>query len=145
MSKLILNHPKKAIIDSVCLQNISSRDKAKTLAEKHGISISHGVLAKYHATYLRGEIDTPDKDLEELEGVFSAPLDIDLSLVDRLASELNKDENSANSVLKRELSELLALQIGITKDALKKHISGVARYPTEYIRNLNIIASLLTK
>lgn len=66
MSKLILNHPQKMLIDSVLLQNISSREKAKLLAEKHGIKISHSVLAKYHTEYLGGEIDI-DADAEHAD------------------------------------------------------------------------------
>lgn len=146
MSNLILTHPQKTLIDSVLLQNISSREKAKLLAEKHGIKISHSVLAKYHSTYLKGEIDISDSDNDnDLEAGAPVPLNLDLGEIDKLADELNKAENIGGGALKREISELLALQILITKDALKKHIAGLARYPTEYIRNLNTISNLLTK
>lgn len=146
MSKLILEHPQKMLIDSVLMQNISSREKAKLLAEKYGIKISHSVLAKYHSTYLKGEIDISDNDNDnDLEAGAPVPLNLDLGEIDKLADELNKAENIGGGALKREISELLALQILITKDALKKHIAGTARYPTEYIRNLNTISNLLTK
>lgn len=146
MSNLILTHPQKMLIDSVLLQNISSREKAKLLAEKYGIKISHSVLAKYHSTYLKGEIDISDSDNDnDLEAGAPVPLNLDLGEIDKLADELNKAENIGGGALKREISELLALQILITKDALKKHIAGLARYPTEYIRNLNTISNLLTK
>lgn len=134
------------LIDSVLMQNISSREKAKLLAEKYGIKISHSVLAKYHSTYLKGEIDISDSDNDnDLEAGAPVPLNLDLGEIDKLADELNKAENIGGGALKREISELLALQISITKDALKKHIAGLARYPTEYIRNLNTISNLLTK
>jgi len=147
MSNLILTHPQKTLIDSVLLQNISSRQKAKILAEKYGIKISHSVLAKYHTNYLKGEIDiSSDSDNDsDNDSEAGTPLNLDLGEINELADALNKDENFSNGILKREFSELLALQIAITKDALKKHIAGLARYPTEYIRNLNIISNLLTK
>ena len=146
MSKLILNHPQKMLIDSVLMQNISSREKAKLLAEKYGIKISHSVLAKYHTEYLAGvvNVDADDIDADDTDAP-AAPLNIDADDIDTLANELNKAENVSGGALKREISELLALQILITKDALKKHIAGTARYPTEYIRNLNTISNLLTK
>ena len=147
MSNLILSHPQKTLIDSVLLQDLSSRQKAALLAEKYGIKISHSVLAKYHTTHLKGEINiSSDSDNDsDNDSSTGAPLNLDLGEINELADALNKDENFGASVLKREFSELLALQIAITKDALKKHIAGVARYPTEYIRNLHIISNLLTK
>jgi hypothetical protein len=144
MSNLILNHPKRAIIESVIKDaNLSYRAKADELAQKHGVKISHGALQKYHTTCLSGEI--------ELEGegdageVLAAPLEIDLDALAELQKSLDKGENAENSVLKRELSELLAMQILITKDALLKHIKGVGRYPSDYVRNLQTISNLLTK
>lgn len=146
MSKLILSHPQKTLIDSVLMQNLSSRQKAALLAEKYGIKISHSILAKYHSTYLKGEIDISDSDNDsDNDSSTGAPLNLDLDAISELADALNKAENIGGGALKREISELLALQIAITKDALKKHIAGTARYPTEYIRNLNTISNLLTK
>lgn len=146
MSNLILNHPKRGEIENVIkMQGLSYRAKAAFLAEKHGVSLSHSVLAKYHTAHLSGEIDASDAGENETFDGAPVALNIDLESINLLASELNKDENSGNAPLKKELSELLAMQILITKEALANHIAGVGRYPSEYIRNLQVIANLLTK
>lgn len=147
MSKLILEHPKKSIIDAVLMQHLSSRAKAKLLSEKYGINISHTVLNKYHTQYLAGAVEILDTDADAdadagADAGALVPLGIDSTQIAELADALNKQRNITNSLLDKEFNELLALQILITKDALKKHIEGKNRYPTEYIKNLNTIKGL---
>ena len=143
MSKAILEHPEKAQIDTLICSGLSSREVEKILKSDFGLSVSYKTISLYHKNELGGTILEPSEGLET-EGTLE-PFELDLETIQTLKTELQAGKNGVGTVLHREFAELVAIQIQLTKNALKNHASGKGRYPSEYVRNLQILTGIMYK
>lgn len=146
---LIENHPRRVEIESILAKDLSYRQKAELIKKEVGVSVSHKTLQVYHTTKMNGEIITNDADTDaETDGETSGtPVKIDQKELETIALKVKNASNKdgATSALRKELSELFALQLLLTKDALQRHANGEIRYPSEHVRNLQIFANMIGK
>jgi|JI6StandDraft_1071083.scaffolds.fasta_scaffold153727_3 transposase len=143
MSKAILEHPEKEQIDTLICSGLSSREVEKILKSEFGLSVSYKTISLYHKNELNGLILEPTEG-SETEGLLEA-FDLDLTTIQTLKSELQEGKNGVGTVLHREFAELVAIQIQLTKNALQNHAKGKGRYPSEYVRNLQILTGIMYK
>ena len=143
MSKAILEHPEKAQIDTLICSVLSSREVGKILKSDFGLSVSYKTISLYHKNELGGTILEPSEGLET-EGTLE-PFELDLETIQTLKTELQAGKNGVGTVLHREFAELVAIQIQLTKNALQNHANGKGRYPSEYVRNLQILTGIMYK
>jgi hypothetical protein len=151
MSKLILDHAQKYVIDSILSLPLSYRQKAEKLQKEHDIKISFKTLQKYHVDFLGGAVaadddDAPDDDApdEVLVIDFEAADALEAELINIIKPSFHSVRSLAN-IIDSELAGLFALQMVLTKAALKRHCLGGGRYPAEYVRHLQIITALVRK
>lgn len=146
---LIENHPRRFEIEGILAKDLSYRQKAELIKKEVGVSVSHKTLQVYHTTKMNGEITTNNADADaETDGETSGtPVKIDQKELEDIALRIKRagGKGYALNVLRDELSELLAMQILLTKDALKRHTNGEIRYPSEHVRNLQIFANMIGK
>lgn len=148
MSKLILEHAQKSLIDSVLLLPLSYRQKSEKLHREHGISVSFKTLQNYHLQFLGGAVADADDDAANPPNTSDdddTP-EIDLKAVAELEAKIkNAPQAKVLELLNDEIAGVFALQLHLTKDALKRHAEGRRRYPADYIRYLQVLAGLLKK
>lgn len=153
MSKLILEHAQKAVIDAILSLPLSYRQKADKLQKEYDIKVSFKTLQKYHLEYLGGAVTDADDDDDAPDDAPDELLDIDFSAADALEAQIIElsaprselSHRSLSGLIEANLAGIFALQIQLTKAALKRHCLGVGRYPADYVRNLQILTSMLKR
>lgn len=137
---IISEHPQKGEIDCLIRSgDFSYRELEKELKTRFGLQISYKSIQQYHTKELGGMVDI--KEGEKGSGVAASP--IDMAKVEQTVNELLKD--CGDSHVKRQTARLYAIQMQITEHALLQHTQGIARYPSEYIKNLQIFSNILMK
>lgn len=139
MSKVISEHPQKSKIDALICSGLSYRDLEQTLKQDFGINVSYKTISLYHKNELSGFVE-PETEPEPIE-----PFELDFETIRTLTTELQNGQTGVGTVLHREFAELVAVQIQLTKNALIQHAKGLARYPSEYVRNLQTLTGIMYK
>ena len=143
---VITKHPQKEGIDALIKSNqYSYRELEKELKSRFGLSVSFKTIQAYHSKELGGIVDVPNNETGEPTGEVIA---LDMTKIAALVSELTisgKGTDKPVTALKTEIAELFAIQLQITKHALLQHTKGTARYPSEYVKNLQIFSNLMLK
>jgi hypothetical protein len=143
--KSITAHPQKEKIDGWLLGGMSYREIEKKLLKDHKSKISYQTLRRYHKDTLGGMIeeDAGGADLLPLP----SKLEIDTLEVQKIIECLEEADNNhqLKDAIKKPLFEIFALQTQITLDAIKQHIDGGCRYPSEYVVKLNAIFGMIAK
>lgn len=143
---VITKHPQKEGIDALIKSNkYSYRELETELKSRFGLSVSFKTIQAYHSKELGGIIDIHTNDTPETTGEIIA---LDTNKIAALVLELTTGGNNTDkpvTALKTEIAELFAIQLQITKHALLQHTKGAARYPSEYVKNLQIFSNLMLK
>lgn len=135
---ILSTHPNKLEIDALIKSNkFSYRELETEFAAKFGLRISYKSIQTYHTKELGGTIDT-DNSQSDATG-----FELDNEKLEQTVRELLQEIGS--SILKRQTARLFAIQMQITENALLQHSQGIARYPSEYVRNLQIFSNILMK
>jgi hypothetical protein len=138
---LISEHPKKLEIDTLIKSGLSYRELEKAIKERFGLQISYRSIQTYHTKELGGEIDNSSETGDFGGGAVAIPLD--MAKVESEVLELT--QKYGDSPVKKRVAKLYAIQLQITENALLQHTQGIARYPSEYIKNLQIFSNILMK
>ena len=141
---MLSEHPKKAEINALITSNVYSyRELEKELATRFGVKISYKSIQQYHTKELNGLVDTSEAGDG---GDVGEKIALDTEKINSLVKELTTvGFTDQKETLKGEIAELFAIQLQITKHALLQHTNGLARYPSEYVRNLMLFSNLLLK
>lgn len=142
----ILNkHERKAEIDALIKSNrYSYRELETELKTRFGVAISFKSIQAYHVKELGGAVDiSTDGGGDGGGGNDPTPLPLDMGKVEELVLELTK--KYGDSPIKKSTAKMYAIQSQITENALLSHSQGLCRYPSEYVKNLQILSNLLTK
>ena len=144
---MLSEHPKKAEINALITSNVYSyRELEKELATRFGVKISYKSIQQYHTKELNGLVDTSEAGDGGDGGDGGEKITLDTEKINSLVKELTTvGFTDQKETLKGEIAELFAIQLQITKHALLQHTNGLARYPSEYVRNLMLFSNLLLK
>ena len=141
---ILSKHPEKIEIDRLIKSNAYSYRQLQTeFLTRFGVNISFKSIQQYHIKELNGAVDIPSDNGDGDGGTGLVPLDNDK--VTDLINELKDGWGNSGQTVKNELFELFAIQTQITKNALLQHVNGNARYPSEYVKNLQIFANLILR
>jgi hypothetical protein len=139
---VIEKHPKREQIERILKKDTSYKDKALEIENKFGLSLAPKTLEYHHLNRLGGFVlDSEGVEFGEPEQ--TTPLDIDLDSINKLLESF-KSGNTGEALRECNL-ELYCMQFFILKDALNKYIGGQIRYPSEIVRNFQILAQLAQK
>lgn len=140
---MIKKHPQKDEIDTLIKSNkYSYRELETELKSRFGLAISFKSIQAYHTKELGGVVDI-STDGGGAGGNDPTPLPLDMAKVEELVLELTK--KYGDSPIKKSTAKMYAIQSQITENALLSHSQGLCRYPSEYVKNLQILSNLLTK
>lgn len=140
---VITKHPQKEGIDALIKSNkYSYRELETELKSRFGLSVSFKTIQAYHTKELGGVVDI-STDGGGAGGNDPTPLPLDMAKVEELVLELTK--KYGDSPIKKSTAKMYAIQSQITENALLSHSQGLCRYPSEYVKNLQILSNLLTK
>lgn len=140
---VITKHPQKEGIDALIKSNqYSYRELETELKTRFGLAISFKSIQAYHTKELGGVVDI-STDGGGAGGNDPTPLPLDMAKVEELVLELTK--KYGDSPIKKSTAKMYAIQSQITENALLSHSQGLCRYPSEYVKNLQILSNLLTK
>lgn len=140
MCKTILDHPHRTEIDAVICSGGTLREIRETLKRSFAVDLSQKTICKYRQDYLPDFEPNSQPEPEPIE-----PFELDFETIQTLTTELQNGKIGIGTVLHREYAELVAVQIQLTKNALIQHAKGLARYPSEYVRNLSILTGIMNK
>ena len=142
---ILSTHPNKLEIDALIKSNkFSYRELETEFAAKFGLRISYKSIQTYHTKELGGVVDINENE----DGGTGEIIALDMVKIAALVAELTTGGNSTDkpvTALKTEIAELFAIQLQLTKHALLEHSKGRSRYPSEYVRNLQIFSNLMLK
>lgn len=139
---ILSEHPQKQAIDVLIMSNsFSYRELQSELEKRFGVKISYKSIQQYHTKELGGAVTVGDGDGGSGDGSNCVP--IDNEKLEELVLELTK--KYGESPIKKHTAKLYAIQMQITEHALLEHTKGLSRYPSEYVKNLQILSNLLMK
>ena len=143
---ILSKHPQKIEIDRLIKSNAYSYRQLQTeFLTRFGVSISFKSIQQYHTKELGGAVDIPSDNDNDNDNGGTGLVPLDNDKVTDLINELKDGWGNSGQTVKNELFELFAIQTQITKNALLQHVNGNARYPSEYVKNLQIFANLILR
>lgn len=145
---LISEHKDRIEIEQLIKSGaFSYRELQTELLTRFGLKISYKSIQQYHTKELRGEVDIAQINEDEMSGFLELDEDEMSNFLGTIVvnSKTWDGKEDRDKNVKNSLAEIFTYQLFLTKAALKAHIKGQKRYPSEHIKNLQILSNLLIK